>query len=657
VTNRAIPIPAKPAQRQSSQLDRRLGQAIPQPGQPNQQSGKQEHQQEWQEQQLGQTWHRLNRNWWWSEVVDAQSQPAADINPNAQDADTLQSQLAAAEQTDQLSLFSSDLSTDVVFAEIELAQPKRFELTGKTAGIESLHGNTTSSTNTAVNINQAAPLVTKLAQLIDQKAADPVQQTFRAMRALAASSIAGRTGSASDAGIFYLQATFMQDFTDNFAEVVPFQAYYPTYLHMNYQQLRTYFTWRTKVRSGIIEQTSLSYVYVYIYELLANVGASSYEDSLEKLMTLWLAYREFEPQLDTNLPDWLRDYHIYYPLAESFESFVAKKKLTRFYPDLFLYDTNNADILLPWSCISSYDANKSKFVEAGYSELLKECFAYVIKQLSELCVSHDMAFDELFLFSVSRGSGWVPFQRAVFYPWLEQSDREVILPNHMQFFHKNNHWTHNYPMLFQYRRAVAGYLIKKTEACLRKLTGYKHRIKADTSPMLSMHTLLQKTGMKVLDFDAFIEQAADDFYLDKTKIVVEVDLTNLQRIRAEALGTQQKLIVQENDEAGSAGAENADAVATATPSNAAAPPQPPSGWATLREALTSVEREALSLILTGCSDGDVKALADGSGMMLEVLIDSINEKSMDHISDNLLDFVGAIEIYDDYRDSIIRMLQ
>ena len=50
--------------------------------------------------------------------------------------------------------------------------------------------------------------------------------------------------------IFYTQAKFMEDFEDDYPRQVSFYQYLPTYQSMNTEQLRAYFTWRTRIRRG-----------------------------------------------------------------------------------------------------------------------------------------------------------------------------------------------------------------------------------------------------------------------------------------------------------------------------------------------------------------------------------------------------------------------
>ena len=74
------------------------------------------------------------------------------------------------------------------------------------------------------------------------------------------------------------------------------------------------------------------------------------------------------------------------------------------------------------------------------------------------------------------------------------------------------------------------------------------------------------------------------------------------------------------------------------------------GWKALKNALTDVERQALSLALQ--EGADIKAFAVENGIMLEVLADSINEKAADCIGDSLLEIDDDIVLYDEYRENV-----
>ncbi|MCL1888007.1 MAG: TerB N-terminal domain-containing protein, partial [Kiritimatiellaeota bacterium] len=105
-------------------------------------------------------------------------------------------------------------------------------------------------------------------QPVAARAPDPAREKFYEMRSLASGSPFAR----HDAELFYRQAKFMEDFYDDYEGGAPFSMYYPCHQQMSSEQLRTYFTWRASARRGHFSPTSLSYVFVYVYELLAPVG-------------------------------------------------------------------------------------------------------------------------------------------------------------------------------------------------------------------------------------------------------------------------------------------------------------------------------------------------------------------------------------------------
>ncbi len=118
----------------------------------------------------------------------------------------------------------------------------------------------------------------------------------------------------TEAELFYCQGMFMADFEDDCPYRGTFKAYYPTYSAMSDRQLRGYFTWRASVRHGDIQQTSLSFVYVYLYELLCGIGVRDPLDGFTRLRDFWQVYREFEPKIDRYVRVWQRDYVVYHGL-------------------------------------------------------------------------------------------------------------------------------------------------------------------------------------------------------------------------------------------------------------------------------------------------------------------------------------------------------
>ena len=472
-----------------------------------------------------------------------------------------------------------------------------------------------------------------------QRPTDPIRLRFATMRKLAPDNPYSR----SDAGLFYKQAKFMEDFADDFPGAAPFSMYYPYYHHMGHDQLRTYFTWRTRVRGGDIAPTHISYVFLYFYELLANIGVTGPAEGLDQLMALWQTYRAHEPALDKYLPPWLRDYHVYYELPHTFAEFVRANSLLGYYPDLFLLEPGDA--LAAWRTLSTYDLGKSKFFQADNVALFAEAFEAVLAALRELCAAKGLAFADLLVYDVCKGLTWHPFQNALFFPWKDHPDRQLTLPGGDSYTCQNNRWQRNTCLAAPGRRELAGYLIKKIEACLRRAEKFKYHITADPATAHLALFQLQSHGITAALLETTIEDAIKQFYAERNRTVVQVDLGNLARIRQEALGTQEKLVIDD---------EPLLAPVVLPQPTAPAPTVASNPWTDLRSMLSETEKQALALLL---ADGDIKAFADECGVMLEVLADGINEKAADLVGDSLLEVTDTMAIYDDYRDQIASLLE
>ncbi len=113
--------------------------------------------------------------------------------------------------------------------------------------------------------------------------------------------------------LFVAQARFMANWEDHVPYQGNFKRYFPTYSMMNDRQLRGYFTWRAQVRQGNVQETSLSYAFVYAYELINCVHGSPLE-CFQQLLAFWNAYRPYAENFDRYAKSWLRDFVIYYGL-------------------------------------------------------------------------------------------------------------------------------------------------------------------------------------------------------------------------------------------------------------------------------------------------------------------------------------------------------
>ncbi|MCL2056175.1 MAG: TerB N-terminal domain-containing protein [Oscillospiraceae bacterium] len=480
-------------------------------------------------------------------------------------------------------------------------------------------------------------------QLIDKRAPDPVREKFYEMRRLAT----GNPFARNDSALFYKQAKFMEDFTDDYSGTAPFSMYFPYYQHMSYDQLRTFFTWRAKARAGDFPAVPLSYVFLYIYELLSCIDAKNPADSLGKLIAVWLALREAYPALDRYLPGWIRDFYIYYNLPCSFAYLASLYGIEGFYRENSFFRAEGDGSLAVWNEASAYDITASKFYTGENIQLMDKCFSAVLDALREHCGKRGVRIEDLFIYGVNKGMAWHPFTRALFEHWYRQPDCRIEMPGGNIYHCTDNRWTADILIYHSNRRELAGYIIKKTEACLRLAVKYKGKFTVSPAFLDRITDRQKNIGLTREMLDSVIEKAAADFLREISRTVVTVSRENLARIREEALDTRDKLIVPE------------EAYSPPPVTIAPSPPQDgypaADGWAAFKQSLSQTELSALAMALGG--NADIKAFAEENGVMPEILADGINEKAMDHIGDNILELDGGMVLYGDYLENIGEMLK
>ena len=339
--------------------------------------------------------------------------------------------------------------------------------------------------------------------------------------------------------IFYRQAVFMKDFEDDYPEQVQFSAYYPYYQMLGYEQLRTYFTWRTQIRKGIVRKISLSYVFLYIYELLSNIGVDNPQAGLEQMIFFWKSFRVFDSSIDRYVIRWLKDYHIYYQLPQPFKDFAAEHELTEHYPKM----VNPDDDFDLFCNISKYDIRKSAFFSEERSDLITNCFSFVLDRIKQDFEIAKIPFDNVFFRPAKKIISWEPFRGALFYPWFKSPDARIVISENEIYSCLKNEWKFSTVITTEKGKQFIGYVMKQMESILRKITNYKFKLSAKIE-MVNPQTqrVLLNSGLNI---EKIVQTAVLNFYRESTRTVVTVDHSSLARIREEALVSQNALIVEE----------------------------------------------------------------------------------------------------------------
>lgn len=453
------------------------------------------------------------------------------------------------------------------------------------------------------------------------------------------------------ADLFYEQAKFMADFEDCYEESAAFSMYYPDYQSMSYEQLRTYFTWRSGVRRGDVRAVSFSYVFVYVYELINNVGVQTAAEGMDKLLFFWAAYRPFEKKLDRYMADWVRDYYITNNFSFPFDTLVRQNELLQ----AFYQPEEKGGFFQRYAPYSSYPYQKSIFWTQETEPALRACFNCVMEAVIARLAESGVDFDDL-LFAGRRGNLWQPFRRALYHFKPKGQAEKLIKISNNEFYRFDGvQWTTSKNRVCRENgRQIVGYILKRIEQFYRKAMKFRYQITTSRSKI----ELSELSGLEAGSGELFacIDAAILAFYKASSRKSVTVDPQKLDQIRANALLTQEKLLADRDGE-GEGPAPIAVSVPPATqPSPVQAAAQQGGAWVRLAQSFDPVEREAVRRLLRGASAAELSAYAKSGGQMLEVLIDNINQKAVDTVEDNILEYADTIAVFEEYTDELERVV-
>lgn len=153
-------------------------------------------------------------------------------------------------------------------------------------------------------------------------------------------------------------------------------------------QKKWYFYWRSQVRNGNYIQTDLSYIFVYIYELINDVGFNDPLDGYYKLNAVWQVYRGTLPKLDNYLPDWIFDFLILHKLNDKIDEFMQDCRKNRnpillnIYIQKHYIEQNEPISVSDIKALASYQIEKSKFWQEGHAPIMREKTEVIFKKIN-----------------------------------------------------------------------------------------------------------------------------------------------------------------------------------------------------------------------------------------------------------------------------------
>lgn len=483
------------------------------------------------------------------------------------------------------------------------------------------------------------------------------------------------------------QGEFLAELTDSYEHRAFCGMQRPIYGAMSNSQLRTFITWRTKARQGVFEVTDEPYVMLYCYELLNKIGVMSSADAFSRLMDVAEHCGGFAPEVKKLMPRWLKD-------------FYAFNDITQQYPDISrclktsggLFD-DEAALLRRDYCgrlgylaeHSAYDIKGSVFVSEETEELLDGAVGAVLSALDGWLGERGLSLFELICGKLKKQYGWEPFLGA--YVNLDRMDgfREVRINEVERYCMKRGE-----PALECFEsapyRGFIGYVLKRAEAVLRRMTGYRHKLTPNENMLLSDFRNREKLAAAVKDpaFGECIDNAAERWCAEhgitpqkKEKrprtgeraaaeppaqpIRVEIDVSMLSRIREESDEVAKRLIIEEEglpaEEierlAGQVDdddySERVCAAVQETARIELSPPPPQYDFSELSAAwrgFAQVLDEAQLSVLAALTRGTAEDVCRSRGLFPETVYEQINTAALDAVGDIVIEGGELIPDYE-----------
>lgn len=508
----------------------------------------------------------------------------------------------------------------------------------------------------------------------------------------------------SEAELFYRQGLLMADFEDDCPYNGTFKSYFPTYNAMSDRQLRGYFTWRAQVRRGTVEETSTSFAFLYLYELICGIGVDDPLDGFSKIKAFWDAYRAFEPGIDRFARVWLQDYAVFHGLDPKLlrdsktvmfdNALIELRRAARDLApapapsDLAPKRRKSSESLLPLppdearegrlmaaiNALSTYNLNNSRLDRSHHRDLRHvACAVYV--RMARYYDTHRKTGIVASLFGEETAMPYTMFASAVFFAPNRHEDCEYRLdPIHI-YRCQNGFWECMRIHGSRQKSSKLGEMMRACDQRLRLALDPAHPLKEEKVP---------KYLAKIID-DEIVAWLSWDAAHQPVKI--DIDLSQLGHIRSAAAQTREALLIDEERE--DAAPVEAEATLIEQPSTEPAPdmtaepgemtiqqdePDEPTVSAeefgvvapllvsvpapvtpAPTEAATELAPAATAYLRALLEQNAAQATStvERSGQSEDMLVDSINEAFFDLVGDTVIEFGSAgPQIIEDYEADV-----
>lgn len=366
---------------------------------------------------------------------------------------------------------------------------------------------------------------------------EDVPERIREMRRL---YVYGRESEQARAQNFYRQAVFMEDYEDDRPWTGLFSCYFPTYHDMTVRQLRGYFSWRTQARRGNFQPIDLSAAYVYIYELLNDIGIAAPEEALRKLNEFETGFLDAglgDSRMRRNLHRWKYEYAILKELPpESVRELADPEQTERDAALEALRDADNRSDEEVLAALCRWGGKKTALSSVLTEE--PERGGRLFCEAWRKASADKREGRSLFVrcFGKQRIRRWEPLSNAVYYERSQPEDREYALNGCRSYRCRNGRWHEKAFDIKAFNRTVFQGFLHETEARLRVYLKIGRTLKEQPADEWAV---------------PYIEAAIEEdkrARLEAARQRIRVDLSGLEQIRREAAATRDSLLTEEETE-------------------------------------------------------------------------------------------------------------
>lgn len=488
---------------------------------------------------------------------------------------------------------------------------------------------------------------------------------------------------------FMAQGRYMEDYTDDcpwtggiftqFGATV-------TYHDLNARQLRGYFTWRTQVREGHFVPADPAFVQIYFSELINGIGASSAEDSLEKMAAFTQRYTavcqkedahgrlpEGSVRLQKDLRRWMLEYAV-------LENISSEKACEYADPELMQRDRALAALRNP-EAYTDKEIFEALLFFAGKklsgSNLLKKKEEEAVHLFSEVwkkAVHAPMeSGQDLFseCFGRWKNYPWRPLSGLVSWQERGADDTEYVLNESRVYTCRNGLWEVRRYNHLQFRSTWLFALLRESDRQFRLYLKSGGKLKAKPEEAWAA-----PFAEAVIKAEEEARRKAELERLEAERPKITIDLSALGQIRRDAGITRDSLLTEEDlreseaaaaaehlyteDEAPENTAEHSALNAAQTAFCNPTEPQHITPGKTNKpedsSASSPLEEPYRQIMLALLRDEPIAPLLQQYQLMPSLVTDAINDALYDEIGDIVLETDGDEPVLiEDYREDLLQI--